>query len=90
MSASRSGLAYQPYLPYDLSRTRWSASFEYGNAIERDTRSSASYLLDAELMRTTLGWTRDLTPRLWLSVEGEVVGSYAGFADGFFVCTASS
>ena len=85
MSASRSGLSYEPYLPYDLSRNRWSAAFEYGNAIERDERGSASYLLDAELMRTSIGWTRDLSPRLWLSLQGEVVGSYAGFADGFFV-----
>lgn len=85
MSASRSGLAYQPYLPYDLSRNRWSASFEYGNAIESDSQGSASYLLDAELMRTTVAWTRDLSPRAWLSLQGELVGSYAGFADGFFV-----
>ncbi len=84
-SASRSGLAYQPYLPYDLTRDRWSASFEYGNAIESDQQGSASYLLDAELMRTTVAWTRDLTPHAWVSVQGEVVGSYAGFADGFFV-----
>lgn len=84
-AASRSGLAYQPYLPYDLTRDRWSASFEYGNAIELDQQGSTSYLLDAELMRTTVAWTRDLTPHAWVSVQGEVVGSYAGFADGFFV-----
>ncbi len=84
-ATSRSGLSYQPYLPYDLSRNRWSASFEYGNAIERDQRGSASYLLDAELMRGTVAWTRDLSPRLWVSTQGEVVGSYAGFADAFFV-----
>ena len=85
MSASRSGLAYQPYQPYDLSRTRWSFSFEYGNAIESDSAPSAHYLLDAEFMRTTVGWTRDLSPRTWLRIEGEAVGSYAGFADGFFL-----
>jgi hypothetical protein len=85
IATSRSGLGYVPYLPFDLTRNRWSLSFEYGNAIDFDQRGAASYLLDAELMRTSVAWTRDLSPRLWLSVEGEIVGSYDGFADGFVV-----
>lgn len=86
MAASRSSLALQPYQAYSPYRRSLAISVEYGNAIEyeRPADSAAAYLLDAELMRTTVAYTRDLSPRLFVTLQGEVLGSYAGFADGFF------
>lgn len=85
-SVTRSTLAHQPYEAYAPSRRAVSVAFEYGNAIEYDipTTAPTSYLLDAELMRASLAWRRDLAPHAFLTVRGEIGGSYAGFADGFF------
>ena len=86
-SVSRSALAHQPYESYAPSRHAFTVSLEYGNAIEYDIPATAptSYLLDAELMRASVAWRRELAPHAFLSVRGAIGGSYAGFADGFFV-----
>lgn len=87
LSAARSTLAHQPYEGFAPARRAFVVTFEYGNAIEYDlpTTAPTSYLLDAELMRTAVAWRRELAPHAFLSVRGELGGSYAGFADGFFV-----
>lgn len=83
-STSRSGLYAQPYVAFSPTRGHWSVDFNYGNAIEDESGASGAYLLDAELMRTTVGYTRDLSGRFFLGGEAELLGSYAGFTDGFF------
>ena len=85
--SGRSALAAQPYVAWSPFGARLAVSVEYGNAIEyeRSPDSAGTWLLDAELMRTAVTWTRDLSPGAFVSVSGEVVGTYAGFADGFFV-----
>ncbi len=87
VASGRSALAAQPYVAWSPFGARLAVSVEYGNAIEleRSPDSLGTWLLDAELMRTAVTWTRDLGPRGVLSRRGEVSGSYAGFADGFFV-----
>jgi hypothetical protein len=86
IAASRSSLALQPYIAFSPSRNRLEVSIEYGNAIEYEVAAGGAplYLLDAELMRTSVAFTRDLGRRTFAIAQAEVVGSYAGFADGFF------
>ena len=87
IAASRSSLALQPYVPFSPSRHRFDVSIEYGNAIEYEFAEGGAplYLLDAELMRGTVAYTRELDRRTFVVAQVEVAGSYAGFADGFFV-----
>ncbi len=84
-SRSRSGLLAAPFEGFVPGRWRGGLAFEYGNAIDSDTGSTRSYLLDAELMRTTIWAAHDLSPRLFVRGDASVTGSYAGFADAFFV-----
>ena len=86
VAASRSSLALQPYVDFVPSRYRLDVSVEYANAIEYEFAASGAplYLLDAELMRGTVAYTRDLGRRTFAIAQAEIVGSYAGFADGFF------
>ena len=86
IASGRSALAAQPYVAWSPFGARLAVSVEYGNAIEyeRSPDSTGTWLLDAELMHTAVTWTRDLSPAAFVSVSGEVVGTYAGFADGFF------
>ena len=85
-SAIRTPLYAQPYRAFD-PRGGWQPrlGLAYGNAIESDTHGTSSYLLDAEAMRLTIGASRDLGPRAFVAVQTGVAGTYAGFADGFFV-----
>ena len=86
VASSRSGLAVQPYVAFSPSRYRFDVSIEYGNAIEYEVAPSGAplYLLDAELMRGTVAYTRELGRRTFAIAQAELVGSYAGFGDGFF------
>jgi hypothetical protein len=85
-SATRTGLYAEPYRAFDPGGGwRSGLSIEYGNAIESDTAGTSSYLLDAELMRSSLLLQRDLSPRVFAELELSAVGAYAGFTDGFFV-----
>jgi len=85
-SATRTGLYAEPYRAFDpAGGWRTAISLEYGNAIESDSHGASSYLLDAELMRSSVLFRRDLTPRAFAEFELSAVGTYAGFADGFFV-----
>ena len=85
-AAARSGL-YAPALAAP-GGARWGGwiAMQYGNAIESelDTITGASYLLDAELLHLSVGVRRDLSPTLFMTGEIATVGSYGGFADGFF------
>lgn len=86
LASSRSGLGVQPYVDYSPFGDRIGVAVEYGNAIDYDLPDGvpAVYLLDAELMRTSVSYTRDLGPGRFLLAQVGVVGRYDGFADGFF------
>ncbi len=86
VASGRSALSAHPYVAWSPSGSRFALSVEYGNAIEYEgsPKSIGTWLLDAELMRTAFTWTRDLSPLAFVSLRGELRGSYAGFADGFF------
>ncbi|HSJ74714.1 MAG TPA: DUF3187 family protein, partial [Gemmatimonadales bacterium] len=83
MASSRSGLYYQPYR--DPATRRWTVafSFDYASVIEYNRESQADYVLDSELLRLSLGLTRDLGPRTFVTLNGALGGAYAGFLDGF-------
>jgi len=83
MASSRSGLYYQPYR--DPAPGRWTAafSFDYASVIEYNRLSQADYVLDSELLRMSLGLTRDLGPRTFVTLNGALGGAYAGFLDSF-------
>lgn len=81
--AERSGLYVQPYLP-PARGWAWSATMEYGSAVERNLNFPDSYLLDAELARVRVQLRHDLSERVFLVADAGVAGAYAGFADGFF------
>ncbi|HLS47778.1 MAG TPA: DUF3187 family protein [Gemmatimonadales bacterium] len=87
MAAGRSALAHQPFAVFSPGKSRLTATFEYGNAIEYDrlVTEPTTYLLDAEFMRASLAYRRELNPATFVTVRGEVRGAYAGFADDFFV-----
>ncbi len=86
-AASRSALLLLPYQPARTGGWRTSVQFDYGNAIDYEIKASSgdAYLLDAELMHTRVQLTRDVRPNVWVGASAGVRGSYAGFADGFFV-----
>jgi hypothetical protein len=83
MASSRSGLYYQPYR--DPAPGRWIASLavDYASLIEYNRRRQADYVLDSELLRVSVGLSRDIGSRAFLTVGGSVGGAYAGFMDGF-------
>ena len=58
-------------------------AFDYASVIEYNDYSSADYILDSELLRISLGLSRDLGERTFLLLDGSIGGAYAGFMDGF-------
>ncbi|HEX5386642.1 MAG TPA: DUF3187 family protein [Gemmatimonadales bacterium] len=84
MTASRSGVYFQPYIDPDPGGTHVSLLLDYGSAIEYDIPAPRpSYLLDAELLRVSAVAVRDLDARSFLLADLSVDGAYAGFLDGF-------
>ena len=83
MASSRSGLYYQPYRDPVPGRWVGSLGVDYASVIEYNRMSQADYVLDSELLRVSLGLSRDLGPRAFLTLAGSVGGAYAGFMDGF-------
>jgi hypothetical protein len=83
VSSSRSGLYFQPYR--DPSPGRWitTLGLDYASVMEYNRFPQADYVLDSELLRISLGLTRDLSPRTFLALDVSVAGAYSGFMDGF-------
>jgi hypothetical protein len=83
MASSRSGLYYQPYR--EPAPGRWISAFglEYASVIEYNRLSHADYVLDSELLRVSLGLSRDLGQNTFVTLGAGVGGAYAGFLDGF-------
>lgn len=83
MASSRSGLYYQPYR--DPAPGRWvvSLGLDYASVIEYNRMSQADYVLDSELLRVSLGMSRDIGRNTFLTLAAAAGGAYAGFLDGF-------
>jgi hypothetical protein len=58
-------------------------TLDYASVIEYNRLPQADYILDSELLRITLGLSRDLGARTFLALDASVGGAYAGFMDGF-------
>jgi hypothetical protein len=56
---------------------------DYASVIEYNRLPQADYVLDSELLRLSLGLTRDLGSRTFLALGASLAGAYAGFMDGF-------
>jgi hypothetical protein len=82
MATSRSPLEF---VPYRSPRAGWSAglALDYASAIEFGDEATASYDLDAEILRLRLRLARDLSPSTFVELDAGIGGSYAGFLDGF-------
>jgi Protein of unknown function (DUF3187) len=84
MTNSRSGLYYQPYREPAPGRWTYALAFDYASVIEYNRLlPEADYVLDSELLRMSVGLSRDVGGRTFLLFEGAVGGAYAGFLDGF-------
>ena len=83
MSSSRSGLYYQPLREPAPGRWATALALDYASVIEYNQLPQADYVLDSEVLRMSLGLSRDLGARTFLMVEASAGGAYAGFMDGF-------
>lgn len=83
VAASRSGIYFQPYRPPEPGKWTAAIALDYASTIEVNQPPSATYLLDSEIMRLSLGLGRDVGPRNFVLAGAEVGGAYAGFLDGF-------
>jgi hypothetical protein len=83
VSSSRSGLYFQPLREPAPGRWVTTVALDYASIIEYNQLPDANYVLDSELLRMSLGLSRDLGARSFLMVEASAGGAYAGFMDGF-------
>lgn len=83
VAASRSGLSFEPYRDYRPGRWTVDLALDYASVIESNTYPGATFLLDTELLRLRAGVSRDLGPRAFVLMDGELAGAYGGFLDGF-------
>jgi Protein of unknown function (DUF3187) len=81
--SSQSGLYFQPYR--DAAPGRWvtALALDYASAIEYNRLTTADYVLDSELLRISVGLSRDLGARTFLLMNTSIQGAYPGFMDGF-------
>jgi len=83
ISSSRSGLYYQPLREPAPGRWVTAMALDYASIIEDNQTPVADYVLDSEVLRMSLGLSRDLGVRSFLLLEASAGGAYAGFMDGF-------
>jgi Protein of unknown function (DUF3187) len=83
ISASRSGVYFQPYRDPAPGRWTTSISLDYGSLIEYNRLPRADYILDSEVLRLNFGLSRDLGARAFVTLAGSLGGAYDGFLDGF-------
>jgi uncharacterized protein DUF3187 len=83
VSTSRSGLYYQPLREPAPGRWVTTVALDYASIIEYNKMSAAEYVLDSELLRLSIGLSRDIGARTFLMVEAAAGGAYGGFMDGF-------
>jgi hypothetical protein len=58
-------------------------ALDYASIIEYNQMPEADYVLDSELLRLSLGLSRDLGAATFLMLEASAGGTYDGFMDGF-------
>jgi hypothetical protein len=83
VSTSRSGLYYQPLREPTPGRWVTTTALDYASVIEYNRRADADYVQDSELLRLSLGLSRDLGARTFFMMEASAGGAYGGFMDGF-------
>ena len=83
ISTSRSGLYYQPLREPAPGRWVTAMALDYASIIEDNDTPVSDYVLDSEVLRMSLGLSRDLGARSFLLLEASAGGAYAGFMDGF-------
>ena len=83
VSASRSGLYFQPFRELEQGSWRHAVALDYGSVIEYNRLAEADYVLDSEVLRLSFSASRDLSRRTFLALNVSVGGAYAGFLDGF-------
>jgi hypothetical protein len=83
MSSSRSGLYFKPFR--EPAPGRWTAdlALDYASTIEYNRLTTADYVLDSEILRSSLELGRDFNPRMFATLSVSLGGAYAGFMDGF-------
>jgi hypothetical protein len=83
VGSSRSALYFQPYREPAPGRWTTAVALDYASVIEFNRLPPADYVLDSELLRLSLGLSRDLDDRTFVSLGASLGGVYAGFMDGF-------
>lgn len=87
VSSSRSGLYFQPFREPVPGRLTTAVALDYASVIEynrfTDRFPPADYVLDAEVMRFSVEFARDLTPHTFIVLTPSLGGAYPGFMDGF-------
>jgi hypothetical protein len=83
VAAGRSPLSFEPFRPYHPGHWAVTAELSYASTIESNLLPAATYLLDTELLRLRFGVSRDLSPRVLLLADADLLGAYPGFLDGF-------
>lgn len=83
MSSSRSGLYFQPFRAPAPGRWTAEVAVDYASLIEYNRLTTADYVLDSEILRSSLELGRDLNQRVFATFAVSVGGAYAGFMDGF-------
>ena len=83
VAGSRSGVYFQPF--NDPAPGRWitAVGLDYASVIEYNRLDRADYVLDSEVMRLSLGVSRDIGKRTFVGLSAALGGAYAGFLDGF-------
>jgi hypothetical protein len=83
ISTSRSGLYFQPLRQPAPGRWVTAMALDYASIIEDNQTPVSDYVLDSEVLRMSLGLSRDLGARSFLLLDASAGGAYAGFMDGF-------
>jgi hypothetical protein len=83
VSVARSGLYFQPLRSHAPGRWTTSVALDYASIIESNRLILANYVLDAEVLRFSVEFARDLTSRTFVLLRPSLGGAYAGFLDGF-------
>jgi hypothetical protein len=83
MTSSRSELYFQPFREPVPGRWTAKVAVDYASTIEYNRLTTADYVLDSEIMRSSLELGRDFDQRMFASFAVSLGGAYAGFMDGF-------
>jgi hypothetical protein len=83
VASSRSGLYVQPFLEPAGGKWHHVLALDYASVIEYNQLANADYVLDSEVLRLSLAFSRDIGHRAFVVLSSSVGGAYAGFMDGF-------